>query len=232
MNKKLAFRYLFEIVVIVFSVTLSFYIQEVLNDREKEELKNETLLGIIDDLEQTKPFFNIAKIYFNERIKRIEEITETKRITSENLLWANAPWEWKVNAPSYQSLIATGAAEYINDKKLYKQIIDFYNMEVLVQTGKNLTFQFRELNKYLNENYAINSMITAEQFFNQNDWPTGIYYNYDDKLLMAMSQDYVLMNYIYHLKNYNTWMLFWLNLSIEKLPKLVENIKKEISPQI
>ena len=34
-----AFRYIFEIVVIVFSVTLSFYIQDVLNDREKIEEK-------------------------------------------------------------------------------------------------------------------------------------------------------------------------------------------------
>jgi len=229
MDKKLASRYLFEIIVIVFSITLSFYIQEMLNDREKKELKNETLLGIIDDLEQTKPFFNIAKIYFNERIKRIEQITETKRITSEGLLWVNAPWEWEVNAPSYKSLIATGAAEYINDKELYKQIVDFYNMGVLVQTGKNLTAQFRELSKYLNENYPIKSMITAEQFFNQNDWPTGIYNDYDDKYLRAMSQDDVIFNHLYMLKGYNAWMLFWLNLSIEKLPKLIASIEKEVN---
>ena len=35
-----AFRYIFEIIIIVFSVTLSFYIQDVLNDKEKIELKN------------------------------------------------------------------------------------------------------------------------------------------------------------------------------------------------
>ena len=39
MDKKLAYRYLFEIIVIVFSVTLSFYIQEVLNDIEKKGIK-------------------------------------------------------------------------------------------------------------------------------------------------------------------------------------------------
>ena len=32
-----AFRYVFEIFVIVFSVTISFFIQDVLNDREKIE---------------------------------------------------------------------------------------------------------------------------------------------------------------------------------------------------
>tara|TARA_Y200000002_G_C22170070_1_gene450708 strand:+ start:243 stop:434 length:192 start_codon:yes stop_codon:yes gene_type:complete len=40
-----AFRYIFEIIVIVFSVTLSFYIQDVLNDREKIE-KNNGLEGV------------------------------------------------------------------------------------------------------------------------------------------------------------------------------------------
>ena len=36
---KVAFRYLFEIFVIIFSVTISFYIQDLLNEREKIELK-------------------------------------------------------------------------------------------------------------------------------------------------------------------------------------------------
>jgi len=47
MNKKLAFRYVFEVIVIVFSVTLSFYIQEILNDREKNLLKNDGLNGVL-----------------------------------------------------------------------------------------------------------------------------------------------------------------------------------------
>ena len=228
MDKKLAFRYLFEIIVIVFSVTLSFYIQEVLNDREKEELKNETLLGVIDDLGQTKFSFEQAKIYFNQRIKRTEKIIETKKINSEDLLWVVAGWEWKVNAPSYESLIATGAAEYINYKELYKQIIGFYNQVVLINIGKEYTEMAYQLRKYLTENYAIKSMITSEQFFNQNDWPTGIYNDYDDKLLTAMSQDDVIMNYVYQLKAYNVGMLFWLNYFNEQLPKLIKSVQNEI----
>ena len=229
MDKKLVFRYLFENIVIVFSVTLSFYIQEVLNDREKEELKNETLLGVIDDLGQTKFGFDQAQIYFNERIKRTEKIIETKKINSEDLLWVVQGWGWKVNAPSFESLIATGAAEYISYKELYKQLIGFYDQSVLLNISKTYTEIAYELRKYLNENYAIKSMITTEQYFNQNDWPTGIYYDYDDKLLMAMSQDYVVMNYIYQLKNYNIGMLFWVNFYEQQLPKLKESIEKEIS---
>ena len=45
-----AFRYIFEVIVIVFSVTLSFYIQDVLNKREKIELKNKGLSGVLMEL--------------------------------------------------------------------------------------------------------------------------------------------------------------------------------------
>ena len=38
-----AFRYIFEVFIIVFSVTVSFYIQNELNERDKMELKNESL---------------------------------------------------------------------------------------------------------------------------------------------------------------------------------------------
>jgi len=40
-----AFRYVFEIFVIIFSVTISFYIQDILNKKDKEKLKNNTLQG-------------------------------------------------------------------------------------------------------------------------------------------------------------------------------------------
>ena len=41
-----AFRYIFEVIVIVFSVTLSFYIQDVLNKREKRIKKK--IRGLVE----------------------------------------------------------------------------------------------------------------------------------------------------------------------------------------
>ena len=55
-----AFRYIFEVIVIVFSVTLSFYIQDVLNKREKIELKNKGLSGVLMELERDVFHFNLA----------------------------------------------------------------------------------------------------------------------------------------------------------------------------
>ena len=55
-----ALRYIFEIFIIVFSVTVSFYIQNELNERDKMELKNESLKGVLIDLEKDKDFYNAA----------------------------------------------------------------------------------------------------------------------------------------------------------------------------
>ena len=51
-----AFRYIFEVFIIVFSVTVSFYIQDELNERDKMELKNESLRGVLIDLDKDKEF--------------------------------------------------------------------------------------------------------------------------------------------------------------------------------
>ena len=65
MNKNfyssIGFRYIFEIIVIVFSVTLSFYIQSKIIDSEKVELKNESLKGVSKDLVEDIEYFNSAQ---------------------------------------------------------------------------------------------------------------------------------------------------------------------------
>ena len=76
MNKKLTFRYLFEVIVIVFSVTLSFYIQELLNDREKNLLKNDGLNGVIKDLVIDKSQFKLASDVIYYRIGLIEDVLD------------------------------------------------------------------------------------------------------------------------------------------------------------
>ncbi len=63
-----AFRYLFEVFIIVFSVTVSFYIQDELNERDKMELKNESLKGVLIDLDKDEEFYNAkyAKYFLND----------------------------------------------------------------------------------------------------------------------------------------------------------------------
>ena len=55
-----AFRYIFEVFVIIFSVTISFYIQDILNEKDREKLKNDTLKGILIDMETDLNSYNLA----------------------------------------------------------------------------------------------------------------------------------------------------------------------------
>ena len=57
---KPAFRYVFEVFVIIFSVTISFYIQDILNEKDREKLKNDTLKGILIDMETDIYQYNLA----------------------------------------------------------------------------------------------------------------------------------------------------------------------------
>ena len=84
MNKTLAFRYVFEVIVIVFSVTLSFYIQEILNDREKNLLKNDGLNGVLKDLAVDKSQFKMASDIIYNRIGLIENVLDGE-ITNKNI---------------------------------------------------------------------------------------------------------------------------------------------------
>ena len=59
--------------MIVFSVTLSFYIQDVLNDREKIELKNESLQGVLADIKEDLDGFNAAHKVLSNRIEVSEK---------------------------------------------------------------------------------------------------------------------------------------------------------------
>ena len=68
-----AFRYIFEIIVIVFSVSLSFYIQDILNEREKIELKNAALYGVMEDLESDKNSFSYGIKVNDIRISNIQK---------------------------------------------------------------------------------------------------------------------------------------------------------------
>ena len=71
-----AFRYIFEIFIIVFSVTVSFYIQNVLNEKDKMELKNESLKGVLIDLNKDKGFYEAALESIFNRLNSSDRLIE------------------------------------------------------------------------------------------------------------------------------------------------------------
>ena len=65
-NKKLIFRYIFEVIIIIFSVTASFYIQDLLNSKDKDEAKNKGLEGVLIELKKDKKFLVLARFIMNK----------------------------------------------------------------------------------------------------------------------------------------------------------------------
>ena len=49
--KKLAVKYLLEFLVIVIGISLSFYVEEIDKQKDKEEFKNQSLNRILQNLE-------------------------------------------------------------------------------------------------------------------------------------------------------------------------------------
>ena len=116
-----AFRYIFESIVIVFSVTLSFYIQDVLNDREKIKQKNEGLQGVLVDLNSDDDVINFALQFNTGRIKTMKEIINRKKITNKDISGTKGDLPWLGNVSNYNSMISTGSVEFINNKKLFEK---------------------------------------------------------------------------------------------------------------
>ena len=84
MNQKKIKSTLFEVFAIVFSITISFYIQEKLNDFEKEQFKNETLSGVQNDLKTDKAFFLMTLDFLYKRVQFAQNIQNGK-ISQEGL---------------------------------------------------------------------------------------------------------------------------------------------------
>jgi len=70
-----AFRYIFEVFIIIFSVTISFYIQDVLNEKDRIEIKNKALINS-KKLFQQKIKKKFVLIHLDEKWNDVLHINE------------------------------------------------------------------------------------------------------------------------------------------------------------
>jgi len=120
-----AFRYVFETFVIVFSLMISFFIQDVLNDREKIELKNKGLNGVLRDFEENKKNFIYTSNVISTRIKLTEDILE-RNTSNQNLRSVMLTWGFTGQNSNFKSLISTGVVEYIDNDSLTSELTRCY----------------------------------------------------------------------------------------------------------
>ena len=198
MNKKLVFRYVFEVIVIVFSVTFSFYIQERLNDREKNLLKNEGLNGVIKDLVIDKSQFKMASDIIYYRIGLIEDVLDGK-ITNENISSLMTYWGFLGQDSNYKSLISTGAIEYIKSDSLALRLSNYYEIEYTALLGESKSYNklYLDLMSFMKENYRVSSMEKVERGMKSNGF---LNFEYSNSELEKMKRDSELRNYFFELK--------------------------------
>ena len=198
MNKKLLFRYVFEVVVIVFSVTLSFYIQELLNDREKNLLKNEGLNGVLKDLAVDKSQFKIASDVIYNRIRLIEDVLDGE-ITNENISSLMTYWGFLGQDSNYKSLISTGAIEYIKSDSLASRLSNYYEIQYTSLLGESKSYNklYLDLMSFMKANYTVNSMDKVERGMKSSGF---LSFNYSNDELKKMKKDSQLRNYFFELK--------------------------------
>ena len=198
MNKKLTFRYVFEVIVIVFSVTLSFYIQELLSDREKNLLKNDGLNGVIKDLVIDKSQFKLASDVIYYRIGLIEDVLDG-RITNKNISSLMTYWGFLGQDSNYKSLISTGAIEYIKSDSLALRLSNYYEIEYTALLGESKSYNklYLDLMSFMKENYRVSSMEKVERGMKSNGF---LSFEYSNSELEKMKRDGELRNYFFELK--------------------------------
>ena len=127
-NKKLIFRYIFEVIIIIFSVTASFYIQDLLNSKDKEEAKNKGLEGVLIELKKDKKFFGFGKIYNKQRLSYIDSLFDLSlqfKPLYISGIWGNN--ELIKNNKFFDALVSTGSIEYIKNSQLQSELSNYYN---------------------------------------------------------------------------------------------------------
>jgi len=127
-SKNLIFRYLFEVVVIIFSITASFYIQDILNKKDKEDNKNKGLEGVLIELKKDKRFFKFGKFYNKQRLSYIDSLFDLS--FSFDPLYVSGIWgnsELYENKNFFNALVSTGSLEFIKNKELQSELNNYYN---------------------------------------------------------------------------------------------------------
>ena len=219
---------LFDVLAIVFSIMISFYIQEKLNDFEKEQLKNETLAGVQNDLKTDKAFFLMTLDFLYQRVQFAQNI-QNGIISQEGINSLLLTWDFGGQNPNFKSLISTGALEYIENKSLSSELNYYYENAygVLARIGDMYVNLFYKFSDYMMLHYPIESMpeISREKKNNFYFAP----YRFNPNVLTSALDDFRFKNYVFDMKRIIYANIKFYEEAIVRIEKLEELIKVELS---
>ena len=228
MKKNIIKPTLFEVFAIIFSITISFYIQEKLNDLEKRQIKNETLKGIRNDLKTDKAFFLMTLDFLYERVQFAQNI-QNGVISQEGINSLLLTWDFGGQNPNFKSLISTGALEYVENDYLSSELNYYYENSygVLDRMGDMYVNLFYKFSEYMILNYPIESMpeISRKEKYNFYFAP----YRFNLKALSSALDDFRFKNYVFDMKRIIYANIKFYEEAIVRIDKLEELIKEEIN---
>tara|TARA_B100000902_G_C27262621_1_gene891671 strand:+ start:131 stop:829 length:699 start_codon:yes stop_codon:yes gene_type:complete len=228
-DNRLTIRYIFEIIVIVFSVTISFYIQEVQNRNEKLLLKNESLKGVISDLEKDKAIFEFAKNFNEMREKNVDTIISKEYAVNQyNITDSKGDMPMIPHNSNYNSMLTTGSIEFIKNKELFNSINEyystFYNLyKDRASKDEKLTWKYIE---YLQENYRLDSIGIDYRY---DGYSQRRLTHYSDREFDKMNDDFILKNILWDFKIWIREYSRTINEGTMNIEKLEGLIKDEIN---
>jgi hypothetical protein len=213
-----AFRYIFEIIVIVFSVSLSFYIQDILNEREKIELKNAALSGVLEDLESDKNSFSYGIEVNDIRISNIQKFLK-KDISNDVISYLRRYYGFLGNDSNYRALVSTGSLEVIDNELLFRNINNYYttNYKLLNQGADRDQELFMKFIDYTEKKYRIDSVSNFKEnsFFKVNFGKNDLRKMANDEVMRSQ-----LINQMWLIMEYNNFHKGALN-RINKIDSLI-----------
>ena len=172
--KKLILKYLLEFIVIVFGVSLSFYVENYIENKKKDGLKNQSLNRILQNIE-TDIRDNNVNLKFHSRslsssywlIKNKKKLSNFSRDTvGYHFSKAIDEVSYFVdNQEEYRTLQSSGYMELIENDELVKNLQKKYSEHTFMKT---IEAQIIERSKKLTEFQFINSSI-------MNDTILGVY---------------------------------------------------------
>ena len=216
-----AFRYIFEVFVIIFSVTISFYIQDVLNEKDRIEIKNKALSGVLKDISGDRFSLNEGLDINKKRRESINYLID-KRIDNNTISSIRRYKSFLGNNSNYETLQSTGAIESIENQELFINLNNYYKFtyQLLVESALNDKDSFLKFIDYTERNYKIDS----------SSWVNGnfvVYYGNNE--LKKMANDDIIISQLTNQKQLMGLNDFFHRRGLNQLKLIDSLIKLEIN---
>ena len=225
--KKLFLKYLFEFFVLVFGITLSFYLQEYGEDLNSIQKQKEGLTRILEDLTSDEAIFKLTLMSNESQIKTTKQLLGgviTATIYNKTVPYFGTFF----NDTSIKSLIATGVVENYHNQQMITDILKYYRNDydfITDQSSADEVLCFKRID-YVAKTIQIDSVSDLVQTdFGGIKMP---YFYIAQKELDKLKKDSYfrgqLQNMIYVKSSYNTFV----KEAIETNQTLQQMIKEEI----